>query len=189
MRLSRFGPIRRRRSRVRPLALAVLSVLPLALPTSTAAGQAFGVGTAAAISNFSVGSQSNRGTGITVFAFLARTDGGIRRQYVEAEATLFEPRSPVLDEALRALTVRGHIVLGSDWFVAPGVGGQFRSWSGSERVEESDWGPVFALEAGFAYPLGGGPTLIPTLLGQWSGIQLEGSVAVSLLELRVALMW
>lgn len=139
------------------------------------------------VSRFSVGPSSQTAASVTVFGFLEADRSGTVGLGAQADVSLTRPASPALDESMRAFTLTGHVVLGDRWFLAPGLGLQHRRWSGAERVESSDTGLALSVEAGTRVPLRSGWVARPSLSVHTSSIELEGSVSVSFVQVRLAL--
>ena len=146
------------------------------------AGVGFGVGT------MSVGPRSRSELGLVVLGEIGSSSSGHRKWFVEVAAELFEVPSPVMDEAYQAFTGLIRRSFGSDLSVTPGVGIQYRNWSGSERVEASDEGLAIGLSVAVSRRLNDSLVLLPEISWMYSGIELEGSVDASLISVRCSLV-
>jgi hypothetical protein len=97
--------------------------------------------------------------------------------------------SAILDESYTAINVLAGYTLGKDVRVRPGIGWQFRSWSGSQRVTESDSGLLLGLDVGSELRLTDTLSLSPELVFRTSVIELEGSVSSTFVGVQCVLSW
>jgi hypothetical protein len=106
-----------------------------------------------------------------------------------AELQPLEVDNPVLDESFKDINVLLAFSLGNRFKVRPGLGIQFRSWSGSERVETSDAGLLLGLDAGPEFHLSERVSLSPELVFRFSIIEVEGSVGSRFIGLQFVASW
>jgi hypothetical protein len=79
--------------------------------------------------------------------------------------------------------------LGPRFYLRPGLGTQFRSWSGSDPVTSADAGGAIGLSAGYDLVLRPGFRLSPELFWRGAIIELEGNVGASLSGLSIVGRW
>jgi hypothetical protein len=132
-----------------------------------------------------VGSRSASRSGLLMLAQVGTTRSGYRRWALDAIVQLFEIPSPVADERYRAIDVLMGRSFGSTFAISPAAGLEYRSWSGPQRVEDSDVGMVVGVRVGRSLHAGGSILLLPELAWQFSLIEAEGSVGGSVLSLRL----
>lgn len=87
-------------------------------------------------------------------------------------------------EEFRAFDLLVRYEVGSDFFLAPGLGLQARWWSGDDPAEEWDVGPVASLAAGTYLDTGSSWVVIPEVFADLSLIELEGDVTTGRAGLR-----
>lgn len=176
--------------------LVVLSMAVLAsvATTSEAAEQgppgkrrAFGFGVGLGAAAMSVGSDSNSTLGASI---LGRVGIDSRNRFlVIAEFNPLRVGSPVLAESFRAINVLVAFGVGRSFKVRPGLGVQFRSWSGGERVEPSDSGLLLSVDGGPEFRRSDRFSLSPEIVFRWSVIEVEGSVGSRFIGLQVVASW
>lgn len=149
--------------------------------------RAFGVGLGAGSAAMSVGSQRSTTPGLTIAGRL-----GIdarNRLLVIAEFSPAQVDSPVLQESFRAVNLLLAFGIGKSFKVRPGLGIQFRSWSGSERVTDNDATLLFALDAGPEFRVSPTLSISPEAVLRYSMIELEGSVGSRFIGVQLVASW
>lgn len=144
----------------------------------------FGGGTEAGLGWATVGDDSRSGLslGLTGQAGLWRE--GSRRWILEGALHPTATKNPVRAEEFRAFDLLVRYEVGSDFFLAPGLGLQTRWWSGDDPAEEWDVGPVASLAAGTYLDTGSSWVVIPEVFADLSLIELEGDVTTGRAGLR-----
>ena len=136
----------------------------------------------------SVGSDSDSQAGLILLAQFGSSRSGYRRLMFEISAQLFDVPNPRLDEEYRSVTGLVRWSFGSRLSVAPGVGLEHRSWTGTQRVTESDTGLAAGISFGGSLRVSDAFVLIPEVTARVSSIELEGSVGGRLLAVQVSLV-
>lgn len=145
-------------------------------------GAGFGWGTLEVDSDF--GSRS----GPVVVGQVGLSRSGLRTWSVEVEVQPFRVPSPVRDERFRAWRALVRRSFGSPFFVAPGVGLEYRGWSGNERVEGFDTGLVVAVGAGRYVRLDDAIVLLPAISWSYSPVDRGASASGAGVSLRVSVL-
>jgi hypothetical protein len=178
------------RNKLMALSLAILA--PVA--TSSAAqqrpsesGRAFGFGVGLGVAAMSVRSDSSS---VLAASVLGRVGIDSRNRFLlVAEFNPFDVDSPGADESFRAVNVLVAVSVGRSFKVRPGLGVQFRWWSGAQRVESSDSGPVLSVDAGPEFRRSERFSLSPEIVFRWSAIEIEGTVTSCLIGLQIVASW
>jgi hypothetical protein len=97
--------------------------------------------------------------------------------------------SPIADEAFAAANLLAGASIGRSLRLRLVAGVQLRWWSGPQRVEASDAGPVVGADLGYVFRLSDRLTLAPELVWRGSVIELEGDVRDSYAGVQLALAW
>ena len=108
--------------------------------------------------------------------------------FLEAEAQLFDVPHPLVDEyfqAYRALVRRSFF---GPFYLTPGIGAEYRRWSGPERQEESDFGPVLAVGFGRPVAMDEALVLMPEIYWSFAFLRREESHHGASVSLRLTLL-
>ena len=179
------------RSSLLVLTLAGLTVTPPpgraaeAQPAAAGRELAFSVGYGS--SAMSVGGDARR----TLMPSLSARVGLDRRGRFAliAEAQPAGTHSPIADESFSAANVLAGASLGRSLRLRLVAGVQLRWWSGPQRVEANDAGPVVGADLGYVFRLSDRVTLAPELVWRGSVIEVEGDVRDSYAGFQLALAW
>lgn len=159
-------------------------------PPVPAAGDGFffGGGTEAGVGWITVSGDSRSGLslGLNVQAGLWRE--GSRRWILEGALHPTTTENPVRAEEFRAVDLLVRYEVGSDFFLAPGLGVQTRWWSGDDPAEDWDIGPVASLSAGTYVDTGPSWVLIPELFADLSLVEVDGDVTAGRAGVRLNLV-
>jgi hypothetical protein len=186
--MSRLNSIVRLARYATLLALALATNAALASSQEAERSGFFGFGLGLANGTMSVGGSTDSASGLIVSGQVGTASSGFRRWIVEVTAQGFEVPNPARAEAYRAVSFLVRRSLGSDVFVAPGLGVDYRSWSGPDPWEPSDIGLTLAVSLGIARRISDTLVLVPEIGFQTSSIELEGSVSGRLLSIRASLL-
>jgi len=104
---------------------------------------------------------------------------------IMAEVNPLPVNSPVMDKSFNAFNTFLSLSLGRTFRLQPGLGLQFRTWSGSERVEKSDIGPIICIDAGYEFQKFDKYSLVIEFVYRNSLIELEGSVGSKFKGLQI----
>jgi hypothetical protein len=149
--------------------------------------RAVGFGVGIGKGTMSVGDKSKFDQGASLHGRLGLSPGD--HVLLMAEINPSRVTSPILDESFRAYNLLLALSLGKNLRLRPSLGVQFRSWSGSERVESSDLGPLFGLDLGYELKLAGNFSLFPEVIARCSVIQWDGGVNASFVGVQVVGSW
>jgi len=97
--------------------------------------------------------------------------------------------SPIADESFAAANLLAGASFGRALRLRLVAGVQLRWWSGPQRVEASDAGPVVGADLGYVFRLRDRLTLAPELVWRGSVIEIEGNVRDSYAGVQLALAW
>jgi len=148
-----------------------------------ALGFGMGVGTA----SMSVGDSRNSVVGASI---LGRIGIDSRNRFLLiAEFNPAQVTNPVMDESFSAVNVLLGFGIGKSFKVRPSLGMQFRSWSGEERVTDSDATLLVGLDIGPEFRLSPRFSLSPELVFRYSLIELESSVGSRFIGLQLVGSW
>ena len=111
------------------------------------------------------------------------------RLLLMAEFNTAEVANPVMDESFRAANILLGYSIGKAFRVRPAIGIQFRSWSGDERVTDSDATLVVGLDAGHEVRVSPRFSISPEVVLRYSLIELEGSVGSRFIGLQLVGSW
>jgi hypothetical protein len=179
-----------RRGLVAVLSMAVLASVATACEAQqrqSGSGRAFGFGLGLGAASMSVGGDSNSTLGASI---VGRVGLDSRNRFLLAtELNPLGVVSPVLDESFRAIDVLLAFSLGRSFKVRPGLGVQFRSWSGRERVEPGDFGLLLGVDAGPELRINGRLSISPEVVFRFSSIELEGSVDSRFIGAQLVASW
>ena len=106
-----------------------------------------------------------------------------------AEFHPMKVESPIIDEAFTSVNLLAGRSFGRTFKVRPAVGVQYRSWSGGQQVEASDWGLLLGLDMGPELRPSDTVSLSPELVLRYSSIEIEGSVGSRLIGLQCVVSW
>lgn len=172
------------------LSVAVLASVAMASEAQqgqSGSGRAFGFGLGLGVAAMSVGDESNSTLGGSI---LGRVGLDSRNRFLlMAEFNPLRVDSPVLDESFRAINVLLAFSVGKSFKVRPGLGVQFRSWSGRERVESSDSGLLLGVDAGPELRVNQRLSISPEVVFRFSAIELEGSVGSRFIGVQLVASW
>jgi len=98
-------------------------------------------------------------------------------------------KSPIVDESFRAANLMAGVSFGHATRLRLLLGAQYRSWSGTQRVEAHDSGPLVGLDLGHEIRLGDRLSLTPELAFRASLVELEGGVSSRFLGIQCVLSW
>ncbi|MGH7492224.1 MAG: hypothetical protein ACREOO_07505 [bacterium] len=177
------------------LLVIVVFVTATALSNSNAIAQAsseedpraFGLGLSIGKGTMNVGDESKSNQVVSLHGRLGVSPGD--HVLLMAEFNPTRVTSPILDESFQAYNLLFALSLGKSLRLRPSLGVQFRSWSGSERVESSDLGPLFGIDVGYELKLARNLSLSPELVARWAIIQFEGAVTSSFVGVQVVGSW
>lgn len=163
------------------LALLTIAGLAQAQAHASKRGGTFGFGLGFGRAGFAVGQLSNDETGV---ALHARFGAGLSERtlfLLAAEVQPFKVENPVAAESYSSfyLLPSLQIYLSKAFYVRPGLGLQFRSWSGESAITNSDSGPAFGLALGREIRLTPQWALAPEFVAHWAVVEFEGSVSAS----------
>jgi hypothetical protein len=144
-------------------------------------GLALGAGLGYGRAGIAVGQQSNNQTGVALHGRIGVGVSDDVLLLLAAEIQPFKVENPARAEAYSSFSVLPslQIYLSQAFYFRPGLGLQFRSWSGEDPVTGSDSGPAAGLAIGYEFRLSPGLALAPELVGNWSIIESEGNVTAS----------
>jgi hypothetical protein len=150
-------------------------------------GRAIGVGVSLGAGSMSVSGGSDYNF---VAGLVARVGLDSRNRYqVIAEYQPTKVSSPIIDESFTAFNLMAGFTFGKTVKVRPVIGAQFRSWTGSERVEAYDSGLLVGLDLGRELRLSDTVSLSPELVLRYSLVELEGSVGSSFVGVQCVVSW
>ena len=174
------------------MALGLAMLAPVATSSEaqqrpSGSGRALGLGVGLGVAGMSVGGDNNS---VLAASVLGRVGIDSRNRFLlVAEFNPFEVDSPAAEESFRDVNVLVAVSLGRSFKVRPGLGVQFRWWSGTERVESSDSGLVLSVDAGPELRRSERFSLSPEILFRWSVIEVEGTVTSWLIGLQIVASW
>jgi hypothetical protein len=147
--------------------------------TSIRDKRAYGFGVGLGFGSMSVGDNTNSNFSLSV-------NGRIGNHFLLiAEINPLPVKSPVMDESFNAFNIFLSPSFGRTFRLQPGLGLQFRTWSGSEKVENSDVGPIICIDAGYEFQKYDKYSLAIEFVYRNSLIELEGSVASEFIGLQI----
>jgi hypothetical protein len=139
----------------------------------------FGCGVGIGIGSMSVGEKSSSNLGLSL-------NGRIGRRFLlMVELNPRNVNNPVIDESFNAYNVILSISFFEPIKLRPGLGLQFRTWSGSKKVALSDTGPLFSFDVSFEILKSDKYSLAIEIYCRSSIIEFEGSVSSSFTGLQV----
>ncbi len=147
-----------------------------------------GLGTGLGLGTMRVGNDGESATGLLLTGQFAVGRGAARTWVMEVTGQAFKIPNPVREEEYRAVSFMVRRAFGSGPFVAPGLGIDYRKWSGPDPWEPSDLGLTLGLNLGLVIPVSERLHALPELSLQVSHIETEGSVSGRLVSLRVTLL-
>lgn len=147
-----------------------------------------GLGTGLGMGTMRVGNEGESATGLLLTGQFAVGRGAVRTWVLELAGQAFKVPNPVREEEYRAVSFMVRRAFGSGPFIAPGLGVDYRKWSGPDPWEPSDLGLTLGLNMGLMIPVSERWHALPELSLQVSHIELEGSVSGRLMSLRVTLL-
>ena len=147
----------------------------------------FGFGLGFGTGRMSVGDKTNSNFGISL---LGRVGIDSRNRFLlVAEINPLEVESPVLDESFRAFNILLSLNLGKSFKVRPTLGFQRRSWSGEERVTDTEIDIVLGIDVGYEFRRTENFSLSPEVVYRWTIIEFEGSVTSGFIGLQIVGSW
>jgi hypothetical protein len=111
------------------------------------------------------------------------------RLLLMAEFNPIEVTNPVMDESFRAANILLAFSIGKAFRVRPAMGIQFRSWSGDERVTDSDATLLVGLDAGPEVRVSPRFSILPEVVLRYSLIEFEGGVGSRFIGLQLVGSW
>ncbi len=150
-------------------------------------GHGKGLGLGLGRGAMSVGDETRSSFGASLLGHLSLDSRN--RFILTAEVNPLKVSSPIIDESLRAINLLLGFNIGRSFRVRPGIGVQFRSWSGSQRVVPRDFGPLLGLDAGPQLRRGRRVSLSPEVVLRSSLIELEGGVGSSFIGVQLVASW
>lgn len=151
-------------------------------------GLALGAGMGFGRAGITVGQQSNDQTGVAIHGRIGVGMSDHVLLLLAAEIQPFNVENPARAEAFSSfyLLPSLQIYLSDAFYLRPGIGLQFRSWSGEDPVAGSDSGPALGLALGHEFRLAPRLTLAPELVAHWALIEFEGNVTASFYGIQLA---
>jgi hypothetical protein len=149
--------------------------------------QAVGLGVGGGSAAMSVGDRRTTTGGVSISGRIGIDSRN--RLLVMAEFNTAEVANPVMDESFRAVNILLGYGIGKAFRVRPAIGIQVRSWSGDERVTDSDATLVVGLDAGPEFRVSPRFSISPEVVLRYSLIEFEGSVGSRFIGLQVVGSW
>jgi hypothetical protein len=140
---------------------------------------AYGFGIGLGFGSMSVGDNSNSNIGLSL-------NGHIGNHFLlMVEVNPLPVKSPVMDESFNAFNNILSPSFGKTFRLRTGLGLQFRIWSGSEKVENIDIGPIICIDAGYEFRKSDKYSLVIEIVFRNSLIEIEGSVTSKFIGLQI----
>jgi hypothetical protein len=150
--------------------------------TSTIDKRVYGFGIGLGLGSMSVGDITNSDFGLTL-------NGRIGNHFLlMAECNPLPVKSPVINESFIAFNIFLAPSFGRTFRLQPGLGVQFRTWSGSDQVENSDIGPILSMDAGYEFKKYEKYSLVIEFVYRNSLIEVEGSVESKFIGLQIVVL-
>ena len=150
--------------------------------TGTGDQRAYGFGVGLGYGTMSVGQNANSNFGLSL-------NGRIGNHWLLiGEINPLQVKSPVLDESFNAFNFFLAHGFGTTFRFQPGLGIQYRTWSGSEKVENSDIGPIICLDASYEFQKYDNYSLAIEFVYRTSPIELEGNVGAGYAGLQIVVL-
>lgn len=146
-------------------------------------GAGFGWGTLTLTTASSIGKAS--GAVLLGQAGLARD--GRRTWGLQIESQLFRVPNPILDERFRVVRASVGGSFFSPFYVAPGIGVEWRSWSGAERARDRETALLLTASVGRYVPVGP-VTLLPEVSWSHSPVGRTGIGSGAAVSMRLSVL-